>query len=221
MNPRRATTTPHDRVNTALAMHVRLALTVCLCLLATGCGYRFEVEGHGPTIGGARSRGPTPAAAPALAVLPFDNASAEPNLEVRYAAYVRREFASGSGTRVVSDPATADLLLKGQIVGVLIPTLTFNLAEGTRESRVTVLVRGRVEEARTKKVVWDEMVTHSSEFFITRDLQFNRVLQARALEQAGMFAAQDLATRFLNVLETEGLPSSRTAAAVTKTHDRY
>jgi hypothetical protein len=41
-----------------------------------------------------------------------------------------------------------------------------------------------------------------SEFFVTPDLQFNRVLQNRALEQAGRFIAEDLASRFLLQLES-------------------
>ena len=38
--------------------------------------------------------------------------------------------------------------------------------------------------------------------FLTQDLQFNRVLQNRALEQAGRFVAEDLASRFLLFLDT-------------------
>jgi hypothetical protein len=37
---------------------------------------------------------------------------------------------------------------------------------------------------------------------VTPDLQFNRALQNRALEQAGRFIAEDLASRFLLQLET-------------------
>ena len=198
----------------SLRLLLLLVLSLGVALTASSCGYRFEVEGPGPTIGRATQAAELPATAPTLAVLTFDNASSEPNLEIRYTAYTRREFASGSGTRVITDPGSADLILRGQIVWVLIPTLAFNLTQGTQESRVTVLVRGRVEDGRTKNVVWDQMVTHSSEFFITRDLQFNRALQARALEQAGMFAAQDLATRFLHFLQTEGLPSRESSGPV-------
>jgi hypothetical protein len=41
-----------------------------------------------------------------------------------------------------------------------------------------------------------------SEFFVTSDLQFNRVLQNRALEQAGKYIAEDVASRFLFQLES-------------------
>jgi hypothetical protein len=41
-----------------------------------------------------------------------------------------------------------------------------------------------------------------SEFYVTPDLQFNRVLQNRAIEQAGRYIAEDLASRFLMQLES-------------------
>jgi hypothetical protein len=46
------------------------------------------------------------------------------------------------------------------------------------------------------------MAKGASEFFVTTDLQFNRILQNRALEQAGRFIAEDLASRFLLQLES-------------------
>ena len=60
----------------------------------------------------------------------------------------------------------------------------------------------KVEETRTKRVVWAQTAKGSSEFYVTPDLQFNRVLQNRALEQAGRFIAEDLASRFLLQLES-------------------
>ena len=50
---------------------------------------------------------------------------------------------------------------------------------------------------RQKKLLWSQVSKGTSEFFLTQDLQFNRVLQNRALEQAGRFIAEDLASRFL------------------------
>jgi hypothetical protein len=43
---------------------------------------------------------------------------------------------------------------------------------------------------------------------VTTDLQFNRALQNRALEQAGRFIAEDLASRFLLQLESGQLAKS-------------
>jgi hypothetical protein len=57
----------------------------------------------------------------------------------------------------------------------------------------------------------------SSEFFVTTDLQFNRALQNRALEQAGRFIAEDLASRFLLQLESGKLSKSTAAPAPSAT----
>jgi outer membrane lipopolysaccharide assembly protein LptE/RlpB len=188
-----------------------LASVACLLLLA-GCGYQFRVEGAGPTIGGASARAsdqPTPR----LVIRTLVNNSFEPNLETRYTNYLRREFSSGSGTQVVPDSEAADLVLTGQILSVSVPTLSFSLtptpgnqagSATTLESRAEVTVVVKIEETRTKKLVWTQIAKGSSEFYITPDLQFNRVLQTRALEQAGRFAAEDLASRFLLHLESGG-----------------
>ena len=174
---------------------------LCLCVVqAAGCGYQFRVEGAGPTIGGT--------AAPASSIPPprvvirmLRNASFEPNLEVRFTNYIRHEFSSGSGAQVVPEGEEADLVLSGDILAVIVPTLSFTQTQ-TLESRTEVVVGVKVEETRTKQVVWSHLAKGSSEFFVTSDLQFNRVLQNRALEQAGKYIAEDVASRFLFQLES-------------------
>jgi hypothetical protein len=168
-----------------------------------GCGYQFQVEGQGPTIGGRREADQK-ATAPRIAIPLFTNISLEPNLETVYTAYARKEFAVGSGAQLVGSSEAADVVLKGHIIAVIIPTLTFDITR-TLESRVTVYVRAIAEDRRSGKILWNHAVTASSEFFVTQDLQFNRVLQTRALEQAGRLVAEDLATRFLDHLESGAL----------------
>jgi len=131
----------------------------------------------------------------------LENKSFEPNLETRYTNYLRHEFSSGSGAQIVPESEAADLVLTGQILSVSIPTLSFTQTT-TLESRTEVIVLVRVEETRTKKMVWMQTAKGFSEFFVTTDLQGNRALQNRALEQAGRFIAEDLASRFLLQVES-------------------
>ena len=186
---------------------LRTPLSAIGCLtvmtLLTACGYQFRVEGAGPTIGGASataSREPPPR----LIIRTLLNNSFEPNVEMRYTNYLREEFSAGSGAQVVSDSEAADLVLTGQILSVIVPTLSFS-STATLESRTEVVVLARVEDVRSRKVVWSQVVKGTSEFFVTPDLQFNRALQNRAIEQAGRFVAADLAARFLLQLETGAL----------------
>ncbi len=178
-------------------------VAVLLVASLVACGYQFRVEGAGPTIGGAvapASNEPPPR----LIIRTLINNSFEPNLETRYTNYLREEFSAGSGAQVVPESDAADLVLTGQVLWVSVPTLSFSQA-ATLESRAEVVVTVRVEEIRSKKVVWSQLAKGASEFFVTPDLQFNRALQNRAMEQAGRFVAADLAARFLLQVETGAL----------------
>ena len=165
------------------------------------CGYQFRVQGPGPTIGGAPESEIKRPQAPRLAILPIYNSTYEPNFEIKLANYLRREFSSGAGAEIVGPSGGAELFLSGSIMQISLPTLSFDQTT-TFESRVEMLVSVRIEEAKTKKVVWSQIAKGTSEFFLTQDLQFNRVLQNRALEQAGRFIAEDLASRFLLFQDT-------------------
>ena len=193
------------------------ACVACLALLSA-CGYQFRVEGTGPTIGGTSA--PTSSEPPPrLVIRTLENKSFEPNLETRYTNYLRHEFSSGSGAQVVPEAEAADLVLTGQILSVNVPTLSFTQTT-TLESRTEVIVLVKVEETRTKKVLWTQTAKGSSEFFVTTDLQFNRALQNRALEQAGRFIAEDLASRFLLQLESGKLSKSKPNPAPSTTETK-
>ena len=188
-------------------------LPLACCFLLLGCGYQFRVEGAGPTIGTATATSSSTSPPPRLVVRTLENKSFEPNLEARFTNYLRHEFSSGSGAQIVPETEAADLVLSGQILSVSLPTLSFTQTT-TLESRAEVVVMVKVEETRTKRLVWAETSKGASEFFVTTDLQFNRVLQNRALEQAGRFIAEDLASRFLLQLESGQLakPTVRPAS---------
>ena len=154
---------------------------------------------------------------PRLVIRTLENRSFEPNLETQYTNYLRHEFSSGSGAQVVPDSEAADLVLTGQILSVSVPTLSFSQTT-TLESRTEVVVLVKVTETRTEKLVWTHTAKGLSEFYITSDLQFNRALQNRAMEQAGRFAAEDLAARFLLHVESGGL-AKQVAVPVTTAPD--
>lgn len=198
------------------SLELGCVLAILLVLLSiNGCGYQFRVAGQGPTIGGGAPTKPK-ADAPTLTIANFQNLSAEPNLETKYAQYTRQEFATGSGAQVIIGSGPSDLVLKGQIISVIVPTINFTLQQ-TLESRVTVYVNATIQNTKTQQTIFAQTLTASSEFFVTTDLQFNRVLQTRALEQAGQFIAQDLASRFLNHLDNYGTapPPSGVGGGVT------
>ncbi len=175
---------------------------VLLCVNA-GCGYQFTVEGPGPVIGGGDSlvaQGPPVR----MAIKTFKNNSFEPNLEFKYTRYFRQAMQSAGSADFVDDEASADFILEGAILSVTLPSLAFSRTQ-TQESRVMARVAVSVKDRKTGKIRWSQTATSTAEFFVgatsTSDsssgLQFNRVLQDRAVEQAGQQVAADLADRFL------------------------
>lgn len=183
-----------------LLFHVGLFALISL----SACGYQFGVEGSGPTIGGARvvqAEGPRVL----LAIDPLENRTFERDLEIKYSQYLRRQFQLTSGAEVVRNPQDAEFLLRGAIESVSLPSLTFTQNQ-TQESRVSVRVKVEVKNRRTGKVLWVQTANGTAEFFVSASpegqggqsgLQFNRILQNRALEQAGQAVAIDLSDSFL------------------------
>ena len=183
----------------------RSALVFVLMLLVVlpGCGYQFSVEGPGPRIGGGpdlQKEGPLVR----LVIRDLLNRTFQSNLEFAYTRYMRQEFAVSSGAQVVAEDAQADYVMTGEIASVTIPSLTFSAGQ-TRERRVNVVVRITVAHRQTGKSLWTETATGAGEFFVNRapdvearqdQIQFNRVLQDRALEQAGQEVAEMLAAAF-------------------------
>ncbi len=180
-----------------------LIVVSMLLVVLPGCGYRFSVEGPGPQIGGASE---SDKAGPPVRLVIRDllNRTFQSHLEFAYSRYLRQEFAVSSGAQVVAENAQADYVMTGEIVSVAVPSLTFSDGQ-TRERRVNVVVRVTVARRKTGESLWTETATGTGEFFVNRapdvedrqdQIQFNRVLQDRALEQAGQSAVERLAAAF-------------------------
>ncbi len=172
-----------------------------MILVGNGCGYQFTVEGPGPVIGGGLvAQGPQVR----LALHTLKNNSFEPNLEFKYTRYLRQALQSVGSAVIVDEDLSADFILDGVIASVELPSVAFSQTQ-TQESRVTVHLSVNVRHRKTGKVRWSQSNTKSAEFFVgasssgsASGLQFNRVLQDRALEQAGQGVAEDLADQFLS-----------------------
>ena len=197
-----------------------LYFLVIFSFLVSGCGYRFSVEGMGPSVGGGVVQDDGPLVP--LAIRDFLNRTFRSDLGFKYTRYIRQEFAASSGAKVVYDDGQADFVMKGEIVSVSAPTLSFSTTD-TREGRVNVVVKVTVEESKTGRIVWSDSATGTAEFFVNQSsdtetgqdqLQFNQVLQDRALEQAGQGVAEVLADDFWDARD-QGIFSSGEKRAVT------
>ena len=200
-----------------------LTLVLLLFVVLPGCGYRFSVEGPGPQIGGesVSEREGLPVR---LVIRDLRNRTFQSNLEFALTRYMREQFAVSSGAQVVAEDAQADYVMTGEIVSVTIPSLTFSSGQ-TRERRVNVVVRVTVAHRQTGESLWTETVTGTGEFFVNRapeiearqdQIQFNRVLQDRALEQAGQAAAETLAAAFWAARDQGVFSGSRASSPSSK-----
>ncbi|RMH33582.1 MAG: hypothetical protein D6690_11555 [Nitrospirae bacterium] len=172
------------------------------------------VEGPGPFLGrpaAVRPEGPPLR----LAIHTLDNRTFESNLELKYTDYLKKELQASGAAKIVQDEREADFILTGAIESVSLPSLTFT-PDQTRESRVTVSVKVQVKDRETGTIRWTQTLQSSADFFVgaapqgggaASGLQFNRVLQDRALEQAGQLIAEDLSDRLLLARE-QGVFSS-------------
>ncbi len=180
-----------------------MAVMAMMGMFLQGCGYQFAVEGPGPRIGGGPAMMDDEAPVVRLAIRNFRNRTFHHHLEDVYTRYMRQEFSVGSGAHVVADEAQADYVMTGEIVSVAVSSLTFSPDE-TRERRVDVVVNATVRH-RQGDTAWTGTATGTGDFFVNRapdaqslqdEIQFNRVLQERAMEQAGQDAAEALAALF-------------------------
>jgi hypothetical protein len=186
-----------------------------------GCGYQFTVEGPGPVIGGGGRVAEGPPVRLFLHTL--KNNTFEPNLEFKYTRYLRQALQSAGSATFVDDDPSADFILDGAIVSLALPSVAFSQNQ-TLESRVSVKVAVKVRHRKTGKVRWSKTGTGIAEFYVgatsTGDaetgLQFNRVLQDRAVEQAGLMVAGDLADGFLSARDQGkfGVDQSKPSPAI-------
>lgn len=198
---RHVTETPTRGWHAVMAALAVVALSV---LLLHGCGYRFAVDGPGPRIGGNAALTDDEGPVVRLVIRTFRNRTFHRHLGDVHTRAMRQELAVGSGARVVADDARADYVMTGEIVSAAVSSITFSTDE-TRERRVEVTASATVTHRRTGGVVWTGAATGAGEFFVNRlpaadnrqdEIQFNRVLRDRAMEQASQEAAAALVASF-------------------------
>lgn len=122
----------------------RLALTLALVAALTGCGY--HVAGRGSRL---------PSSLKMIAVPALENHTSRYRIEQRLTEALVRELLARSSYRVVSDPAAADAVLRGQVTGLESSAVLFDTATGRATTMlVTVRVAVRLEEHATGKVLY-------------------------------------------------------------------
>ena len=123
---------------------VTSALVVLLATLASSCGY--HLSGTGDLV---------PEGTRLIAVPVFINGTNEPYVDVEVTQAVVQEFLTDGRLKVVS-PEEAELVLHGKVTKYEVLPLSYTASAHIQQYKVSLTVDARLEDLRTKKVLWHE-----------------------------------------------------------------
>lgn len=132
----------------------KLCAALCVCLTVLGCGYsvantRLADEYR------------------TIAIPAFKNESFEQEIQIRVSNLLVREMEADGRLRVVDDPASADLVLKGAITGFDAHAISFSTDDNIGQFKITLLARATLEDTRTGQVIWRDDNLRGTDFYQT------------------------------------------------------
>jgi hypothetical protein len=161
---------------------VRWALVWILApvLASSGCGYQFVRYQN--ALGDARR----------IAIHGIVNDSFEPGLDSVVADAISREFLRRGALEVVSDPATADLIVKGSVGRVRTRATSFSSIQFVLEFRVRMHLDLQVQRQDGSEIPIGRRVLSAMELYqASADVEVTRTNRKEALRRmAGVLAAR-------------------------------
>lgn len=173
-------------------MIARCCLLGFLGIGLSACGYAVN-PGNGEAA-------VTPGLLPALAVVPFDNATFRRGLEIRLTRLIADEWRS-RGARTPAPASSADWILKGTIVRADERVYSEDRSDRVRESSIIMTVDVVLEERASGQVLG----TYS---FVERAPFSERAGRVATVEQASEEALRDLAEQIVYWLESRKAKTS-------------
>lgn len=158
-------------------------------LVLAGCGY--HVAGHAAHL---------PADWKTVAIPAFQNHTTHYRIEQRFTEAVIREFLARTKYRIVQDTASADAVLRGEVLSIETTPLLFNAATGEVTTMlVTVHAKVALQDNHTQQPVYENAdMVFRQEYQISTDVNSFFEQQDPALERM----SRDLASHIVsNVLE--------------------
>ena len=160
----------------------RLAVIVGAWVLLSACGYKLA--GTGTFL---------PKNIRTIAVAPFENRSARPEIEIRTTEAVTRELSRRGGFKVVSDRATADALLEGAVTDFRTTPVQFNSQGRATRLETAVVLRSSLREVATGRVLWSQANLVFRDQYDVQQSDVNYFdLETLALDELARGAAQTL-----------------------------
>lgn len=161
-------------------------LTALLYLAAAGCGY--HVVGRGDAL---------PKGIRVIAVPALENKTTSYRIEQRFTAATIHEFLSRTAFKIVSDPASADAVLRGKITSLEAAPLVINTSDPTNVRATTMLVTVVCEvtltDSATQKILYhNDNFLFRNQYEITSDVKTFFEEQDPALDRLAKDFAQRL-----------------------------
>ena len=159
--------TPEPRYRVARLV---VALGLALALLACGCGYQLLRHADG--------------AAATVAIVTLGNDSTEPGVELLVTRELRREFLRRGAPRLVSNPARADIVIRGRVQPLQTANHSFDTVALAVEFKVRMALSLDVVDADGKAVEIDRAALSESELYLaSADVEAGRKNRKEALRR--------------------------------------
>jgi outer membrane lipopolysaccharide assembly protein LptE/RlpB len=172
---------PYNRRNRRAFARLSV-LAAVIAFLGSGCGY--HVAGRAANL---------PSGWRTIAVPAFKNDTTRYRLEQRFTEAVIRQFLQRTKYRIMQDPASADAVLRGEVLAIETAPMLFDATTGqVTTTLVTVHTKVLLVDNQSQKTVYenDDMVFRD-EYQISSDVQSFFEEQDPALERMSRdFAAQ-------------------------------
>lgn len=162
---------PRETQANAVRPTVRLLAVLCICMVTGGCGYSF-----------ANSR--LSDEYRTVAVPAFKNESFEPEIHIRVTNLLIRELQADGRFRVVDDPASADIVLRGAITGFDANAISFSTKDNIGQFKIALIASVSLEDSRTGETIWHRDKLRGTDFYQT--------LGGRSREEALEEASENL-----------------------------
>lgn len=164
-----------------------LVLSLLLCLVLPGCGYRLQ--GRSDALpGNVRS----------LYVELFRNDSYKPFLENELTNAVVERFARHDRLEIVEQPARSESILSGSIVGYSRSSLSYNRDDDIAEYRSNMRVKAVLRRAENGEVLWTGTVSWHEDFRASSDKTLQEDREQEAIQVVSQRLADELFSRLID-----------------------
>lgn len=145
---------PRDAQRNAVISILKRWLILCICVTLSGCGYTVANSRLADDYG-------------TIAVPAFKNESFEPDIQTRVSNLLIRELQADGRLRVVDNPASADLVLRGRITDFDAHAISFSTDDNIGQFKITLSASASLEDRRDGRMLWQQDNIRGTDFYQT------------------------------------------------------